>query len=88
MIRQADGSWYYPPLETEMVDSVLKGVSELIVTTPIMDMCMEVERHPGARVYQRCWGQVILELEGMREVSRAAEMEEMERDEDGDNQDA
>ena len=49
--RQAEGIWYYPPLETEMSDTGLEEVNayiyhrhntfaQFIVTITIMDMCL------------------------------------------------
>ena len=49
-------------------------VSQYIVTIPIMDFCLVVERRHGARVYRRLWEQGILDLEGMQVVSRAEKM--------------
>ena len=59
-----DGSWYYPPLETVMQDEgfedigeyVLKRqntVAQYIVTRPILDLCEETVRIPGAWVSKR-----------------------------------
>ena len=95
MRQQADGSWVYPHLMAAMVEVGLEEVeiyvtnrqntvAKFITTTPIMDLCLVAERHPGAWVYQWWWDQEKLDLEGMRGTARAVGMEEEE--EDGDEQ--
>ena len=62
--RRKDGSWFYPPLagvmkETGMVGirkSILQGqnmVAQFIAMRPIMDLCEQATRRPGARVAWR-----------------------------------
>ena len=89
--QQVDGSWVYPPLDTAMVEVVLEEVekyvyhrqntvAQLIANIPIMYMCLAIEQRLVAQVSQRCWEQTNLDLEGMRAVSRASDMEKMEED--------
>ena len=63
---QSDRSWSYPPLVMAMEEASSdevetyvyqrqKNFVQLIVNIPIMDICLEVERPPGARVSQRSW---------------------------------
>ena len=62
--QRKDGSWIYPPLagimkETGMVEiriSILwrqNTVAQFIATRPIMDLCKQATRQPGARVSRR-----------------------------------
>ena len=84
---QVNVSWVYPPLATEMMESGLgevymyvthhqNTVELLIVTRPIIDLCLATERLPGVQVFQRWWVQVNLYLQEVWAVERAAEMEE------------
>ena len=49
-------------------------VTQYIVTQPIMDLCEQSARRPGARVYRRCWEQAGKYLEGTKK--REAEASE------------
>ena len=64
--RRKDGSWVYPLLagvmkETGMVGirtSILQRqnmVAQFIATRPILDLCGQATRQPGARLYQQWW---------------------------------
>ena len=66
--RPQDGSWEPPPppLEEAMREEGMEEVEEYVLrrhntvaqyiaTRPIMDLCEEAVRRPGARVYKRWW---------------------------------
>ena len=91
------GSWEYPSLEEEMVESGFEGivtyitrsqntVTQYIATQPILDLCERSDRSPGAKVSQRWWEQDGLDLEGAekREVAAAeSDREETIGEEEG-----
>ena len=54
--------------------------TQFIVTKPIMDLCLEVERRPGSRVANRWFDKDALDLEGMRTEAWEAERTEGEED--------
>ena len=62
--RQVDGSWQYPPMETareqagfkDMGEYFLKSqstVTKYIAMRPILDLCEEMVRMPGAWAVKR-----------------------------------
>ena len=66
LILQADGSWSYPPLNTDMEEAVLEEVdtyfdrhqniiTQFISTRLVMDLCLEAERRPWTQVSQWWW---------------------------------
>ena len=74
---------YPPPLGEAMREAGLEEVetyitqrqntaAQYIATRPILDLCEEAERRPGAGVSKRWWEQVGINLAG----ARAAEMVE------------
>ena len=54
-----------------MVTSRQNTVAQYIVTRPILDLCEQAIRRPGARVSRRWWDQAGIDLEGAKK--RAAE---------------
>ena len=88
--RDADGIWRYPPLAVAMVEAGLEEVetyvarrqntaTQYIATRLIMDMYLEAERCPEARVPKRWWEQGSLNLVGSRAaVARTVEAAEEE----------
>ena len=73
--RRKDGSWVYPMLagvmkETGMVGirtSILRRqntVAQFIATRPILDLCEQATRRPGAGVSWRWWEQTGIDLKG------------------------
>ena len=88
--RRKDGIWIYPPLvwimkEVGMVciwSSIIRRqntVTQYIVTRPIMDLCEQATRRPGARVSWRWWEQTGIDLKGAQENAAEAAVEtEME----------
>ena len=59
--QQTDGGWEYPPIADVLREVRIKDlevyigqrqnmVVQFITTHTIMDLCLEVERHPGARI--------------------------------------
>ena len=84
--RRKDGSWLYPPLAGVMKDTVMVGirtsilrrqntVAQFITTRPILDLCEQATRRPGARVSRRWWEQTGIDLNGAREKAAAAAAE-------------
>ena len=80
--QQADGSWHYPPLADAMGEAGMEEletyiarrqnmVAQYIATRPILDLCPEAERCPGARVAKRWWEQEGLSLAGAQEAAEA-----------------
>ena len=78
------GSWYYPSLEEATGGVGFKGirksvmtrqntVARYIATLPILDLCEQSTRRPGARVSWRWWEQAGINLEGAN--NKAAEAE-------------
>ena len=70
MVRQPriwrDGGLVDPLLAESRVDMVLQEVetyfsqcqntyAQFIATRPIIDLCLEAERHPGSRVAKQWW---------------------------------
>ena len=64
--RKTDGSWDYPPLAEALGEEGLEGmrksitrrqntVAQYIATRPILDLCDQATRRPGARVYRPWW---------------------------------
>ena len=51
-------------------------VAQFIVTRPIMDLCLAVDRRPGWSVAKRWWEQDGLDLEGMQTEDQEAEQTE------------
>ena len=49
--------------------------AQYIATRPIMDLYLEVGRHPGSRVLKRWWYQESIDLECIREEEQVAGME-------------
>ena len=81
--RRKDRIWVYPPLagimkETGMVGirtSILRRqntVAQLIATRPILDLCKQATRRPGAQVSRRWWEQTGIDLKGDRKKAAAA----------------
>ena len=60
-----------------------KTVAQFIAIRPIVDLCLEVERHPGSRVARRWREQDGLYLEVMSTEAREAERTEEEEKTDG-----
>ena len=89
MWRVEDGSWRYPPLDEAMSEARLREVetyvsrhhnpvTQYIVTCPIMELCLEMEWRPGARVSNRWREQGCLDIVGAwTEMARAAYVEEV-----------
>ena len=74
---QRDGTWVYTPigaaLETVDLEEIgvyiarrKNTVSQYIVTCPIMDLCLTMERKPRLRLYRRWWEQTALDIFGIR----------------------
>ena len=70
-------SWEYPPLAGALREAGMMGiqtsitrrqntVAQYIATRPILDLCEQATRRPGARVYRRWWDQAGIDLEGAR----------------------
>ena len=77
---RGDGSWYYPPMEVEMLEAGFEEigayitrkqntVAQYITTRPIMDLYEKSVRRLGAWVSRRWWYQEGLDLEGEKEIS-------------------
>ena len=71
--RDVAGRWIYSPLKEEMkavgMDEVEKYVlhfqntsAQYITTHPILELCIAVERRPGAQVLMPCWDRDGLDL--------------------------
>ena len=61
-------------------------VAQYIATRPILDLCEQATRRPGARVSQRWWEKVRIYLEGARKqaaISAAISETESEEGSDG-----
>ena len=95
--RRKDGSCIYPSLagiikETGMVGirtSILRRqntVAQFISTQPILDLCEQATRRPGARVSRRWWEQTGIDLKGAQEKAEA-EAAETETEADSDSED-
>ena len=80
--RRGGGSWEYPSIEKEMVESGLKGigtyvtrrkntVAQYIVTRPILDLYERAAHSLGARVSHWWSEQDRLDLEGIKKRSAA-----------------
>ena len=78
-----DGSWVYPPLAGVMKETGMVGirtsiirrhnmVAQFIATRPILDLCEQATRRPGARVYRRWWEQTGVYLKGAQEKAAIA----------------
>ena len=64
------------------------AVEQFIVTRPILDLCKQATRRPGARVSRQWWEQTGVDLKGAREKAAAAEAEpETEADSDLESKD-
>ena len=50
-------------------------VVQYIATRPIMDLCKQATRRPGARVSRRWWEQTGIDLKGAREKAELAATE-------------
>ena len=62
-------------------------VAQYIVTRPILDLCKQATRRPGARVSQRWWEQAGIDLEGARkQATVSATRSEMESEEESDRE--
>ena len=57
--------------------------AQSIVTSPIMYLCLELDRRPGPRVSKCWWKQDGLDVEGMRTAAWEAERTEGEEALDG-----
>ena len=53
-------------------------MSHLISNGPILELCIEAERHPGAWVEKRWWDQEGIDLAGVWEEAVAGRLEEVE----------
>ena len=60
-------------------------VSQYIVTRPIMELCLVAEQHMGTRVLNWWWYQECLDMEKMWTVDPAAELNESEGGDYGEN---
>ena len=69
--------WEYPPLVGSKKEALMVGiqtsitrrqnrVAQYTATRPILDLCERATRRPGARVSQRWWEQVGIDLERVR----------------------
>ena len=85
--RQSYVSWYYPPLVNVMREAGLEEletyisrsqnpVAQYIATQTILDLCLEVEKHPRVWVAKWWWDQEGLSLEGAREDAEVGGMVE------------
>ena len=75
--QKKDGIWEYPPLAGALREAGMVGirisitrrqnnVAQYIVTRPILDLCDQATRRPGALVSQRWWEQAGIDLEMAR----------------------
>ena len=53
-------------------------VAQYIVTRPIIDLCLEADRQPGARLVQRWWKNKGIDFTGSCKSTKAEEMVDME----------
>ena len=95
--QRKDGRWEYPPLAGVLREAGIMGVrtsinrrqntvAQYIATRPILDLCKQATRRPGARVSRRWWEQAGIDLEGARKqaaVSVARSETESEEESDG-----
>ena len=65
-------------------------VAQYIATRPILDLCEQAIRRPGAQVSRRCWEQAGIDLEGARKQASVSAIrleteseEELDRDPTG-----
>ena len=69
---------------TQEVDTYISRrqntVIQYIATNPIMDLCLEVEQHPGTRVSKEWWDQECLDLEVRTVYRETVELELKERE--------
>ena len=74
------GTWTYPSLEEAMLKAGVQEVetnvarcqnkaSQFIAKKTIMDLYLEVERLPGARVSKRWWEHLGLDIEGIQQAA-------------------
>ena len=86
--QRKDRSWFYLPLAELMKEIGMVGirtsilrrentVAQFIAARPILDLCEQATRPPGARVARRWWEQTGIDLKGSREKAAAA-AEELE----------
>ena len=60
-------------------------VAQFIAMWPILDLCKQATRRPGARVSRRWWEQMGVDLKGAREKAVVAAVEpETEADSDSE----
>ena len=92
-----DGRWIYPPMAGITKDTVMVGIrtsilrrqntaAQYIATRPILDLCEQATRRPGARVPRRWWEQTGIDLKGAREKAATTAAEtETEADSESEN---
>ena len=81
-VRQTGGIWDNPPPtleevmrdigQEEVVAYVVRQqnmVEHYIMTRPILDLCTEAERWPGAQVYKQWWYQEAIDILGAQEAA-------------------
>ena len=93
--RKGGGRWDYPPLAAEMAEAGFKEirdyvtsrhnkVTQYIAMQPILDLCEQSARRPGAWVSRQWWEQEGLDLEGEKERAVVeSEGEEAQYEEEG-----
>ena len=63
----------------EMIETYItnhqKTISQYIATSPILELCMAVERHPGLRVPKWWWEQENMDCEGAHEAAITVKVE-------------
>ena len=82
--RQQDGTWVYPPIRAALEMLGLQDIrvytvchqktaAQYIVTHPIIDFCLAVERKPGMRLSRRWWENPALDITRIKAGQAAAE---------------
>ena len=62
-------------------------ISQYIATRPVLEFFLEAEEYPGSWVTWRLWGKESLDLESVRMLERAAELEAEEWTEGAEERD-
>ena len=69
------------------ITRIQNTVAQYIATWPILDLCKQATRRPGAQVSRRWWEQAGIDLEGARkQAAVSATRSEMESEEELDGE--